>query len=83
MLELFQSKAHMRGGVVWVLQAGMKGPGLPLYLSWYKQLRVPRAKFFRKIQFPGTLGRSLDEKFAARAFLGQRITARLRPVFAT
>ena len=83
MLELFQSKTHMRGGVVWVLQAGMKGPGLPLYLSWYKQLRVPRAKFFRKIQFPRSLSRRLDHELAARTFLGERIAAHARPVFAT
>ena len=28
MLEVLQSKAHMRGGVVWVLQTCVKGPGL-------------------------------------------------------
>ena len=36
-----------------------------------------------KIQFPRTLGRSLYHKFAAREFLGKRITAHARPVFAT
>ena len=49
MLEFLQGQAHMRGGVVWVLQAGMKGPGLPSDLSRYKKLRVPRAKLFCKV----------------------------------
>ena len=39
--------------------------------------------FFCKIQFPRSLGRSLDHKFAAKAFLGKRIAAHARPVFAT
>ena len=83
MLEVLQGKAHLGGGVVWILQACVKGPGLPFDLSRYKQLRIPWAKFFRKIQFPRSLGRSLNHKFAARAFLGKRITAHARPVFAT
>ena len=73
----------MRGGVVWVLQTSVKGPGLPSDLSRYKKLRIPRAKFFRKIQFPRSLGRSLNHEFAARTLLGKRITAHARPVFST
>ena len=38
MLEFLQGQAHMRGGIVWVLQTGMKGPGLPSDLSRYKKL---------------------------------------------
>ena len=72
----------MRGGVFWILQTGVKGPGLPSDLSRNKKFGIILAKFFRKIQFPGTLGRSLNHKFAARAFLGKRITAHARPVFA-
>ena len=59
------------------------GPGLPFDLSRYEQLRVPGAKWFRKIPFPRSLSRSLNHKFAARTFLGKRITAHARPVFAT
>ena len=70
MLEFLQGQAHMRGGVVWVLQAGVKGPGLPFDLSWYKQLRVPWAKFLRKVQFPRSLSRRFDPKLAARTLLG-------------
>ena len=83
MLELLQGLAHMRGGVSWVLQTSVKGPGLPSDLSRYKKLRVPGAKFLRKTQFPRSLSRRLNHKFAARAFLGKRITAHARPVFAT
>ena len=36
MLELLQGHAHMRGGVSWVLQTGVKGPGLPFDLSRYE-----------------------------------------------
>ena len=61
----------------------MKGPGLPFDLSRYKQLRIPRAKFFCKIQFPRSLGRRLNHKLAARALLGGRIAACARPVFTT
>ena len=75
MLELLQGFAHMRGGVFWILQTGVKGPGLPSDLSRNKKFGVVLAKFFRKIQFPRSLGRSLDHKFAARAFLGKRIAA--------
>ena len=82
MLECLQGQARMRGGVVWVLQAGMKGPGLPFDLSWYKQLRRPWAKFFPKIQFPRSVGRGLDQKLAAGALFGKRITTPARPVFA-
>ena len=82
MLEVLQSKAHVRGGVVWVLQTCVKGPGLPFDLSWYKQLRIPWAKFFRKIQFPRSVGRSLDQKLAAGTLFGKRITTPARPVFA-
>ena len=73
----------MRGGVFWILQTGVKGPGLPSDLSRSKKFGRVLAEFFRKIQFPRTLGRSLNHKFAARAFLGKRITAHARPVFAT
>ena len=83
MLELLQGFAHMRGGVSWILQTGVKGPGLPSDLSRYKKLGVPRAKLVRKIQFPRSLSRCLNYKFAARTFLGKRITAHARPVFAT
>ena len=83
MLELLQGLAHMGRGVFWILQTSVKGPGLPSDLSRYKKLGVPRAKLFRKVQFPRSLGRSLDHKFAARTFLGKRITAHARPVFAT
>ena len=82
MLEFLQGQAHMRGGVVWILQACMKGPGLPFDLSWYKQLRIPWAKFFRKIQFPRSVGRGLDHKLAAGALFGKRITTPARPVLA-
>ena len=82
MLEVLQSKAHVGGGVVWILQACVKGPGLPFDLSWYKQLRIPWAKFFRKIQFPRSVGRGLDHKLAAGALFGKRITTPARPVFA-
>ena len=70
MLEVLQGKAHVGGGVVWILQACVKGPGLPFDLSWYKQLRIPWAKFFRKIQFPRSVGRGLDHKLAAGALFG-------------
>ena len=60
MLELLQSLAHVGGGVIWVLQTCVKGPGLPFNLSRYKQLRVPGAKLFRKIQWPRSLSRRLD-----------------------
>ena len=83
MLELLQGYARMRGGVSWILQAGMKGPGLTSDLSRYKKLRVPRAKFLRKIQFPRGLSRRLNHKLAARTLLGERIAAHARPVFAT
>ena len=83
MLELLQGFAHMRGGVSWILQTGMKGPGLDSDLSRYKKLRVPRAKFFRKIQFPRSLGRRLNHKLAARTLLGERIAAHARLVLAT
>ena len=83
MLELLQGSAHMGRSVFWILQTGVKGPGLPSDLSRYKKLGVPRAKLFRKIQFPRSLGRSLSHTFAARTFLGKRITAHARPVFAT
>ena len=82
MLELLQGHAHMRGGVSWVLQTCVKGPGLPFNLSRYQQLRIPRAKFFRKIQFPRSLRRRFDHKLAARTFLGERIAAHARPVLA-
>ena len=75
MLELLRGHAHMRRGVSWVLQTSVKGPGLPFDLSRYKQLRIPRAKLFRKIQFPRSLGRSLNHKFAAGTFFGKWITA--------
>ena len=75
MLEVLQSKAHVGRGVVWVLQTCVKGPGLPFDLSWYQQLRIPWAKFFRKIQFPRSVGRGLDHKLAAGALFGKRITA--------
>ena len=83
MLEFLQSLAHMRGGVSWILQTSVKGPGLPFDLSRYKKLRIPRAKFLRKIQFPRSLSRRLNHKLAARALLGERIAAHARPVFAT
>ena len=83
MLELLQGLAQMRRGVVWILQTGMKGPGLPSDLSRYKKLRKPRAKFFGKIQFPRSLSCRLNHKLAARTLLGKRIAARARPVFAT
>ena len=83
MLELLQGHAHMRGSIRWVLQTSVKGPGLPSDLSRNKKLRVPGAKFLRKIQFPRSLSRSLNHKFAAGTFLGKRITAHDRPVFAT
>ena len=82
MLELLQGHAHMKRGVSWILQAGVKGPGLPFDLSWYKQLRVPWAKFLRKVQFPRSVGRGLDHKLAAGALFGKRITAPARPVLA-
>ena len=59
------------------------GPGLPFDLSRYKKLRVPRAKFFRKIQFPRGLSCRLNHKLAARTFLGERNAAYAQPVFAT
>ena len=68
MLELLQGHAHMWGGVGWILQAGMKGPGLPSDLSRYEKLRVIRAKFLRKIQWPRSLSCRLDHKLAARTF---------------
>ena len=83
MLELLQGHAHMRGGSGWILQTGMKGPGLPSDLSRYEKLRVIWAKFLRKIQWPRSLSRRLDQKLAARTLFGQRITACARPVFAT
>ena len=70
MLELLQGHAHMWGGVGWILQAGMKGPGLPSDLSRYEKLRVIRAKFLRKIQWPRSLSCRLDHKLAARTFFG-------------
>ena len=82
MLELLQSLAHVGRGVFWVLQTCVKGPGLPFDLSRYKQLRVPGAKFLRKIQWPRSLSRRLDQKLAAGTLFGPRITARAQPVFA-
>ena len=73
----------MWGAVSWVLQTGVKGPGLPFDLSRYKQLRIPGAKFFRKIQFPRGLCCRLNHKLAARALFGERIATRARPVLAT
>ena len=70
MLELLQGHAHMWGGVGWILQAGMKGPGLPSDLSRYEKLRVIWAKFLRKIQWPRSLSCRLDHKLAARTFFG-------------
>ena len=70
MLELLQGLAHMRGGVIWILQASVKGPGLPSDLSRYEKLRVIRAKFLRKIQWPRRLSCRLDHKLAARTFFG-------------
>ena len=70
MLELLQGHAHMWGGVDWILQAGMKGPGLPSDLSRYEKLRVIWAKFLRKIQWPRRLSCRLDHKLAARTFFG-------------
>ena len=61
----------------------MKGPGLPSDLSRYKKLRVPRAKFLCKIQWPRSLSCRLNHKLAARTLLGERIAAHARPVFAT
>ena len=72
----------MRGGVVWVLQAGMKGPGLPSNLSRYEKLRVIWAKFLRKIQFPRGLCCRLNHKLATRTLFGERIATCARPVFA-
>ena len=83
MLELLQGLAHMRGGVIWILQASVKGPGLPSDLSRYKKLRIPRAKFLCKIQFSRGLSRRLNHKLAARTLLGERIAAHARPVLAT
>ena len=65
MLELLQGHAHMWGGVDWILQAGMKRPGLPSDLSRYEKLRVIRAKFLRKIQWPRSLSCRLDHKLDA------------------
>ena len=70
MLELLQGHAHMRGGFGWILQTGMKGPGLPSDLSRYEKLRVIRAKFLCEIQWPRSLSCRLDHKLAARAFFG-------------
>ena len=70
MLELLRGFAHMRGGVSWILQASMKGPSLPSDLSRYKKLRVPRAKFLRKVQFPRSRSRRFYHKLAARTLLG-------------
>ena len=61
----------------------MKGPGLPSDLSRNKKFRIVLAKLLRKIQFPRSLGRSLNHKFAAGTFFGKWITAHARPVFAT
>ena len=46
-------------------------------------MRIPRAKFFPKIQFPRGLCCRLNHKLAARTLLGKRIVAHARPVFAT
>ena len=70
MLELLQGHAHVRGGMSWILQTGMKGPGLPSDLSRYEKLRVIWAKFLRKIQWPRSLSCRLDHKLAARTFFG-------------
>ena len=70
MLELLQGHAHMRGGVNWILQTGMKGPGLPSDLSRYEKLRVIWAKFLCKIKWPRSLSCRLDHKLAARTFFG-------------
>ena len=75
MLELLQSLAHMGRSVFWILQTCVKGPGLPSDLSRNKKFRIVLAKLFRKIQFPRSLGRRLNHKFAARTFLGKRIAA--------
>ena len=83
MLELLQGHAHMWGGVFWILQAGMKGPGLPFDLSRYEKLRVIWAKFLCKIQWPRSLSCRLNHKLAAGTLFGKMITARARPVFAT
>ena len=83
MLELLQSLARMGRSVLWILQTCVKGPGLPSDLSRNKKFRIVLAKLLRKIQFPRSLGRSLNHKFAARTLLGKRITAHARPVFAT
>ena len=83
MLEFLQREEHMRRGVSWILQAGMKGPSLPCDFSRYKKFRIPRAKFLREIQFPRSLRRRLNHELAAKTFLGKRIAAHARPVFAT
>ena len=70
MLELFQGLAHMWGGVSWILQTGMKGPGLPSDLSRYEKLRVIWAEFLRKIQWPRGLSCRLNHKLAARTLFG-------------
>ena len=70
MLALLQGHAHMRGGLVWILQTSTKGPGLPSDLSRYEKLRVIRAKFLRKIQWPRSLSCRLNHKLAARTFFG-------------
>ena len=40
MLELLQGLAHMGRGVFWILQASVKGPGLPSNLSRNKEFGI-------------------------------------------